>query len=1126
MKNRYLHALRGVLAVCIALCLCLCGALPQAYAQGEIKTFMDSEAKYDFLSKIGIFAPDDGTVLEKDTVTSRKILAMIAVNLRIPDMSAETVTGADFADIPEGDPYLNFAKLAVNMNIMTAENGYFMPEDSIEYGHLLKVIVCVLGYGELAESLGGYPSGYYSAAQKLGITTGISGTDGSVTLENAAALIYNSFDVSFMLNKGGYMQQDEKTTLFKLHGIETVTGLVNANSRTNIYTGHAAAEGEVQIEGEVFNDGGTNIGEYAGAQLKVFYKDNDDEKTVVYYTAARSGFEELKLRPGEFDKAEENAGGVTVKLSEGKKTIEISSLAREFYNGVYAGGADICDDLNILASEMNGYALLYDNDGNGEYDTVKISVYDTYVVKSVSSDKKVYLKDADIVYLDLSDKNFKQVSVTRNGDKKDVSDLAENDIIEVGISKDKKYAEVIATGEIAGSDFLAKVEGRLISAYEKDGYAVFDVDGLVFDTTVDFWRRNKETVSVGLNYVFYLNSDKKIAYLSDTATGEKYGYLLSAGSENGLGGSLLLKILTEDNKISVFEVSDKLAVVDGDNDEQKITVKSPDGFFRISSLYDAASGNAKRQLIKYVVNDWGKVARVYTAKSNFEFECIPVTEYNDDGTKKTATNTAQYSEEDFLIRSIERINPVKTPIYTSISGKMGGRVPINVAAPENVSGGKNCLEMNWTNFDIGKYIADDKSFSFGKYKVDPDTGAITGIVRDSTADTADALGNVPGHIESDLSVHRLVDYKYVMTASTVVFSVPGDIAADGNVFESMSADESLYKAMKMTVPGTEKFWFMHLYDIKPDYSVGAAVYIDNSAFEYGAKLYTVRGIVERKPERAISENGEEKLKITLRNYNNTVNEYFCSSDDIKDEGKILRYYTKDGFAAGAGSIVYEGNGDARSGKTYNYLYGAYEGTPISDLKPGAFISVSFDSQGEINGFFTYFDGDTSRRYYEDEPSGTDKFLNDNNLIKRANANGEAYTEKSYPYGNYTRKTIMGQVEISQNMSSTNFSYGKVKAVGPYYVVIDTNMPSFSYFDRLGSNNGSHSLYYRTEDGDIFRPITRVLQVKGQTNVFRIDSNTKGTTVSKTTLSEVQVGDIVYAYQPQWEYSGFLAVYKE
>ena len=121
---------------------------------------------------------------------------------------------------------------------------------------------------------------------------------------------------------------------------------------------------------------------------------------------------------------------------------------------------------------------------------------------------------------------------------------------------------------------------------------------------------------------------------------------------------------------------------------------------------------------------------------------------------------------------------------------------------------------------------------------------------------------------------------------------------------------------------------------------------------------------------------------------------------------------------------------------------------------------------------------------------------------------------------------MGQVEISQNMSSTNFSYGRVKAVGPYYVVIDTNMPSFSYFDRLGSNNGSHSLYYRTEGGDTFRPITRVLQVKGQTNVFRIDRNPKGTTVSKTTLSDVQVGDIVYAYQPQWEYSGFLAVYKE
>ena len=75
----------------------------------------------------------------------------------------------NFADVPEDDPYLNFVKLAVNMNIMTAENGYFMPDDDIEYSHLLKVIVCVLGYGELAESLGGYPSGYSRRLKTLAL---------------------------------------------------------------------------------------------------------------------------------------------------------------------------------------------------------------------------------------------------------------------------------------------------------------------------------------------------------------------------------------------------------------------------------------------------------------------------------------------------------------------------------------------------------------------------------------------------------------------------------------------------------------------------------------------------------------------------------------------------------------------------------------------------------------------------------------------------------------------------------------------------------------------------------------------------------------------------------------------
>lgn len=1112
----------------------------------------DALFQFQFLKAIGVFEHD--AVYTPETLVTREMLAkyLYAIltrrSLDAPtqdEQKEKPFEPSEFLDVDANSSYYEYIKFVCSIGLMSAFKGEFSPSDAVTDEQIAKILVIMLGYNVTVRPSVDYSlDNYYQAAVNIGIFKGYEYSKvKTLTIADTVQLLYHCMNLDVLgvetFSLDGSMQFKTGDIFAETLGIHKIQGIVTANSYTDIYSsGHTTAENIVRIENETYNAGNTDIADRVGIDVTTWYcqEGDGDPEILIYKMSKNVTIIELSA----YDLADAQSmdiGGTRLTHVSGEREMkyDISPTAREFYNKVYAGGTYLYDDLKALALNKNGRVRLVDNNGDNKYDVVYIWAYEIYVARSVDNVRGViYTKESAITSLDFDNGNVKKFEIIKNDATASLTDIATNDIIEYYASKDGQYVTVVATGVVGANIAGKKVDGKLISIEEVDGYAILDIDGLVYTTTVDYWARNGKTIRIGNSYAFYLNSDEKIAYRATNATGEKYGYLLGVGAQ-GMA-SLQFKLLTADNTIIIFDGSnstrlvDGLKSVDGSVVESKLT--SMVSVYTNPGLYDPNRGAVRRQTVKYFIDDWGKLSRLYIAREHFAFSCIPVSEYKDDGTLKAGTNTADYTEEDFLIRKVETINPLETPIYIQRSKANGGMVPVGALAPVDLKDEHINLELNYTNFDIGKYIADDKTFAFASFHRDKKNDTIEGVRRNSIYDNLDALSNLPGgNISWNIPA---VDNRYAIQPTTVVFSVATALDENDNLIQSYDAQDDLYKAEMGVLPYISyAMRFLHLYDIKTNHSVGAATYLDISTLDYVKKEYSKFGIVTSTPVRVLDKNGEETLKIIIKFNNGTEQTLYCYDSNLVDEGNTLRYYTDDGYNVGQAGIEYGGGGDTRFGKNYVRLRGMYEGMPITDLRPGAVASFTLDNLGRITAFYQHFDGDTTREPYESVFTiGLDSYGNDNVAIYDYNAKGQEqeYTVSNYgPYGNWTSKGITDDGRIrSPNFSSQNLSYDEVLDVcsnGAFsYILVKTRLTSWVYRDRLGTTNGSYDLFYKDESGDTFLEITRVRTISGSP-VFEVQTGKRKDAVVLSSLDNIKKGDKIICNRAQNNYEGFVLVYK-
>ena len=83
---------------------------------------------------------------------------------------------------------------------------YFEPDENVTFGDAAKILVCALGYEEVAQQRGGYPSGYVTVARERGFVDKSQPVESLLNRENAAEMIYNTLFVAPMI--GNYISDE------------------------------------------------------------------------------------------------------------------------------------------------------------------------------------------------------------------------------------------------------------------------------------------------------------------------------------------------------------------------------------------------------------------------------------------------------------------------------------------------------------------------------------------------------------------------------------------------------------------------------------------------------------------------------------------------------------------------------------------------------------------------------------------------------------------------------------------------------------------------------------------------------------------------------------------------------
>ena len=148
--------------------LCVLMFSTAVLAQGE-KDHVAELGKYSVIK-----GDPDGNMRLSDNLTRGEAVTLI---VRLYGFVPETSIAApanEFSDM-ENHWACNAAMIAKNLRIIDGAKGdEFNPDDSIHSEEFVKMIICLLGYKELAEQRGGNPVGYLISASQIGVTKGVS----------------------------------------------------------------------------------------------------------------------------------------------------------------------------------------------------------------------------------------------------------------------------------------------------------------------------------------------------------------------------------------------------------------------------------------------------------------------------------------------------------------------------------------------------------------------------------------------------------------------------------------------------------------------------------------------------------------------------------------------------------------------------------------------------------------------------------------------------------------------------------------------------------------------------------------------------------------------------------------
>lgn len=568
--------------------------------------------KFNLLKVLGIIEESEDNLFLSDKAVTRAELMMYFAKISGLDKTYEKEYRGSFADVDKKTPYYQSIQAMEFTNVINGNGaGSFFPNDKVTVTDAVCSAVKLLGYDIYALNSGGYPSGYFAAANQAGITKGMeASSDGYLYGKNAVTLLLNVLECELTVqsvwgNEGSIKITNDSSYLEKVFSVYSARGIVNANEMTGLTSRTKnVSYGCVGIDGVVYKAENADRNDMLGKKIDFYYKNNDETTGVseIIWYEVNKNVEVIELDARDIESVSSHVLKYTTQ-DDDLETIKFSGATDVIFN--YKAYYE------YTASEIKipmGKVTLIDNDNDGIYDVINILSFEEYVVHTVSeTDNVIYAEDGTKIILPTSDGHSK---IIKDNTEIAITDMYSGMVFNVVRSKDNDYVTVYASDTV--------VTGGVKEVINDGSKINVNIDGTSYILSVF----SKYSPMAGDYGSFYLNSFGEIAAKDRIVNSEQYAYLITL-RETGpeVDKKYYFKLLTEAG-VETFEAAEKIKF-------NEYARQSAETVFNLSELYangrKDADGNpitdengnpVASQLIKFATDSKGKLNRIITYQDN------------------------------------------------------------------------------------------------------------------------------------------------------------------------------------------------------------------------------------------------------------------------------------------------------------------------------------------------------------------------------------------------------------------------------------------------------------------------------------------------------------------------------
>jgi len=472
------------------------------------------------------------------------------------------------------------------------------------YDEAMTMLVRLLGYTTHAETYNGYPTGYTTIANRLGLSEGIAAKSGERMQEyDAITLLYNAINCAYVeiisfSNEGiVYGSTSNNTLLYEYRKIYKSTGVLQSTETTSVSEQLQTDKGKVMIQGYVYETD-KDFSDLVGMNIEAYIQeDNLSVDKVLMMDPVRN--QEITISAEDLEDVSPDLKEITYLSETGnEKTLRLSPVRDVIYNGQPLKGANRNHFLHA-----DGEIRFIDNDAGSEYDVAIITDYQTVVVESISklseSVNNIYTYDTTNQTVSFEEESNDVIRLYDGDTEIAFSDILPGDVLSVAMSQVGGRKVITAQREnskVSGTvSTIRTVDGKTVVVTGNGEYVLSQTyEEALAATPKD---PKAKALKAGGSYEFYLDFAGRIAYATDAGNALQYALVYATATEPGFNQKCLVKVFTKDGEWKDLYFADKIKY---NNNPQ--TVKPN------SVLANIPQGkNSEVSVIGYTLNAEGKI---------------------------------------------------------------------------------------------------------------------------------------------------------------------------------------------------------------------------------------------------------------------------------------------------------------------------------------------------------------------------------------------------------------------------------------------------------------------------------------------------------------------------------------